>query len=188
MVAARENHPRFSPEEYFAWEEQQLEKHEYLNGEVYAMTGGSLNHAQIGGNFIRLLGNHLDGRDCRVLTSDARVNIVKSNDYVYPDVSVTCDQRDRETPQYITYPCLIVEVLSPSTEAYDRGDKFQMYRKSHVLRDYVLVSADKIKVELFHRDDNGKWDIIDYVAGDLVELESVNLTFSIEQVYRDIKF
>jgi Uma2 family endonuclease len=188
MVAVRENHPRFTPEEYFAWEEQQLEKHEYLNGEVYAMTGGSLNHAQIGGNFHSLLDSHLLSGVCRVFNSDARVNILKSIDYVYPDISVTCDRRDRETPQYITYPCLIVEVLSSSTEAYDRGDKFQMYRKSDILRDYVLVSADKIKVELFHRDDSGKWDIIDYVAGDLVELESVNLTFSIEQVYRDIKF
>ena len=114
MLAAREHFPRFTPEEYFAWEERQEVKHEYIGGEVYAMTGGTINHSEIAMSFGSLLKTHLRGGGCRVLTSDARVNIQESNDYVYPDVSVTCDDFDRTTTQYISHPCLIVEVLSPT--------------------------------------------------------------------------
>jgi Uma2 family endonuclease len=196
MIAAKENFPRFTPEEYFAWEEQQEEKHEYFDGEVYAMSGGTLNHSEIASNFNRLLGNHLEDSDCRVLNSDARVKIQRSEKYVYPDVSVTCDERDRQTTKYIARPCTIVEVLSPGTvraasafaEAYDRGKKFKLYRQSASLIDYVLVNADEIEIDVFRQNDRGRWEEINYVAGDLVELESINLTFPIERVYRGINF
>jgi Uma2 family endonuclease len=188
MIAAKENFPRFTPEEYFAWEEQQQCRHEYIDGEIYAMTGGTLNHSEIAMNFGFLLKAHLRGSGCRVLNSDARVNIVRSTDYVYPDVSVTCDERDKTTSQFITHPCLIVEVLSPSTEAYDRGNKFRMYRCNPSLRDYVLVNANEMAVEIYHQDQDTKWDILNYQTGDLVELKSVNLTVSIEQIYEDIVF
>ena len=188
MIAVRNNLPRFTPEEYFAWEEQQLERHEYIDGEVYAMTGGSINHSEVAGKFVTILNNHLKGRGCKILTADAKVNIARSNDYVYPDVSVTCDNRDKNTAQYITYPCLIIEVLSPSTAAYDRGDKFTMYRRNPVLQDYVLASADKMSIDLFHKDEQGKWDILNYRAGDAVELQSIDLNFPIEDVYQEIVF
>jgi Uma2 family endonuclease len=176
MVAAKENSPRFTPEEYFAWEEQQLERHEYINGEVYAMSGESINHSDIAGNSLILL------------NSDARVNIVESTNYVYPDISVTCNERDQITTQYITYPCLIVEVLSPTTEAYDRGNKFRMYRQNPSLQEYVLVDADAVEIEMFRKNDGDNWRIINYQSGDLVELKSVNLTFPIEDVYEGIIF
>jgi Uma2 family endonuclease len=188
MVAIRENFPRFTPKEYFDWEEQQQIRHEYIDGEVYAMTGGTVNHSQISSNFNRLLGNHLRGSGCKTLNSDARVNIVGSTDYVYPDVSVTCDRRDLTTAQYITYPCLIAEVLSPSTEAYDRGDKFFMYRRSASLQDYVLISAHKIAIDIFHKDVGGKWDITNYRADDSIELRSIELTFPIAEIYEGITF
>jgi Uma2 family endonuclease len=196
MVAARENFPRFTPEEYFAWEEQQLERHEYINGEVYAMSGGSINHSDIAGNLLILLKTHLRGSGCKTLNSDARVNIVESTNYVYPDISVTCNERDKTTTQYITYPCLIVEVLSPTTEAYDRGNKFRMYRQNPSLQEYVLVDADAVSIELFRKNDGDSWQIINYQAGDLVELKSVNLTFPfaeplrmrIEDIYEGIIF
>jgi len=188
MVAARENYPRFTPEEYFAWEEQQQVKHEYLNGEVYAMSGGSLNHSAIAANFIRLLGNHLNGRDCRLLTSDARVNVLESSDYIYPDASVTCDQRDRSSTQSISHPCLIVEVLSPSTELYDRTKKFKLYQRSNVLEDYVMVSSTEVAIDLYRKDDRDEWRIISYGAGDSIELKSINLTFAIEQLFEGIVF
>jgi Uma2 family endonuclease len=148
MVAVKDNSPRFTSEEYFAWEEQQLEKHEYINGEVYAMSGGSKNHSLISVRFITLFANHLEDSGCETGNSDLRVNIVETNNYTYPDVSVTCDEQDRTTTQYITYPCLIVEVLSDSTEAYDRGSKFRMYRQNPSLRDYLLVSSKSIEMEL----------------------------------------
>mgnify|MGYP000223331079 CR=1 FL=1 len=188
MVAAREHLPRFTPEEYFAWEEQQLERHEYIDGEVYAMSGGTINHGDIALNFGALLKSHMRGRGCKTLNSDCRVSIVGSTKYVYPDLSVTCDERDQTTAQYITYPCLIVEVLSPGTEAYDRGNKFKMYRRNPSLQEYVLVSAETIEIELFRKTDTDDWRIINYQAGDTVELKSINLTCQIEQIYEDIVF
>jgi Uma2 family endonuclease len=188
MVAVRENLPRFTPEEYFAWEEQQLCRHEYINGEVYAMSGGTVNHSDIAGNLLILLKTHLRGSGCKTLNSDVRVNIVESTNYVYPDISVTRNERDKTTTQYITYPCLIVEVLSPSTEAYDRGNKFRMYRQNPSLQEYVLVDAETVAIEMFRKNDGDNWRIINYQAGDLVELKSINLTFPIEDVYEGVIF
>jgi Uma2 family endonuclease len=188
MVAIKDNSPRFTPAEYFAWEEQQLCRHEYIGGEVYAMSGGSRNHSRISVQFIFLLEGHLQGNSCETGNSDLRVNILETTDYTYPDVSVTCDDRDKITTQYITYPCLIVEVLSDSTEAYDRGNKFFMYRRNPHLQDYVLVSSKEIAIDLYRKNDAGEWIIVNYRAGDIVELKSINLSFPIEQVYREIVF
>ncbi|PSB54699.1 Uma2 family endonuclease [Chamaesiphon polymorphus] len=186
MVAVRDNTPRFTSEEYFAWEEKQLEKHEYIGGEVYSMTGGTVNHSRIALKFGALLDNFLSGSSCQTANSDCRVNIVESNDYTYPDVSVTCDERDKTTTKYITYPCLLVEVLSQSTEAYDRGGKFRMYRQNPVLQDYVMVSSEKMEVDLYRKTESGSWEIINYQAGDTIELKSINLTFPIERIYEGI--
>ena len=186
MIAAKENFPQLTPAEYFVWEEQQLQKHEYINGEVYAMSGGSKNHSLISVRFITLFSNHLETSGCETGNSDLRVNIAGTNNYTYPDVSVTCDDRDKTTTQYITYPCLIVEVLSPSTEAYDRGGKFRMYRNNPNLQDYLLVSSTSIEMDLYHQKENGEWVIINYKEGDTVELKSINLSFPIEQVYRGL--
>jgi Uma2 family endonuclease len=186
MIAAKENFPELSPAEYFAWEEQQLEKYEYINGEVYAMSGGSVNHGRIAIKFAAMFDSHLENSDCITGNSDIKINILKTNNYTYPDVSVTCDDRDKTTTQYITYPCLIVEVLSPSTEAYDRGGKFRMYRNNPNLQDYLLVSSTSIEMDLYHQKENGEWVIINYKEGDTVELKSINLSFPIEQVYRGL--
>lgn len=186
MIAAKENYPQLTPEEYFVWEEQQLEKHEYIDGQVYAMSGGSVNHGRIAIRFTAMFDAHLEGSACITGNSDIKVNIVETNNYTYPDASVTCDERDKTTTQYITYPCLIVEVLSDSTEAYDRGGKFRMYRQNPVLKDYLLVSSTRIEMDLYHKNDAGEWIIINYQAGDTVELKSINLSFPIEQVYRGV--
>jgi Uma2 family endonuclease len=186
MIAAKENFPQLTPAEYFTWEEKQLEKHEYIDGQVYAMSGGSKNHSLISVRFITLFSNHLEGGGCETGNSDLRVNIVETTNYTYPDVSVTCDERDKTTTQYITYPCLIVEVLSKSTEAYDRGGKFRMYRHNPVLQDYLLVSSTSIEMDLYQKTDNGEWVIINYKEGDTIQLKSINLSFAIEQVYRGL--
>ncbi len=186
MIAAKDNSPQLTPEEYFDWEGKQLEKHEYIGGEVYAISGGSKNHSLISVRLITLFANHLEGGSCETGNSDLRVNIAETNDYTYPDVSVTCDERDKTTTQYITYPCLIIEVLSESTEAYDRGGKFRMYRNNPVLQDYLLVSSTSIEIDLYHKNNAGEWIILNYKAGDTVELKSINLSFAIEQVYRGL--
>lgn len=129
MIAAKENSPHLTPEEYFAWEEQQLEKYEYIDGEVYAMGGGTVNHGRIAIRFTAMLDAHLENSSCIIGNSDIKVNIVDTQNYTYPDASVTCDERDKATTQYITYPCLIIEVLSDSTEAYDPGGSLGCIKK-----------------------------------------------------------
>ena len=188
MVALKEPFPQLTPAEYLAWEEQQEFRHEYADGEVYAMTGGTLNHSEIASNFTTILKNHLRGSGCKVLNSDAKVQILESNSYLYPDVSVTCDGRDRSATKFISHPCLIVEVLSPTTEAYDRGDKFALYRRSTTLQDYVLVSTNAMRVDLYQRNDRGRWEILSYDAGDSIDLPSVDLSVSVAQIYEDIVF
>jgi Uma2 family endonuclease len=186
MIAAKENSPQFTPEEYFAWEEKQLEKYEYIDGEVYAMSGGSVNHGRIAIKLTAMFDTHLDNGICITGNSDIKVNILATTNYTYPDASVTCDDRDKNTTNYFTYPCLIVEVLSDSTESYDRGGKFRMYRSNPILQDYLLVSSARIEMDLYRKNDAGDWVIINYQAGDTVELKSINLSFPIEQVYRGL--
>ncbi|MBD2207694.1 Uma2 family endonuclease [Calothrix sp. FACHB-1219] len=185
MIATRDN---LTPDDYFAWEATQLEKHEYIDGKVYAMSGGSVNHGRIAIRFTAMFDSHLENTACITGNSDIKVNIFGSNNYTYPDASVTCDDRDKTTTQYITYPCLIVEVLSASTEAYDRGGKFRMYRQNPALIDYLLVSSTSIEIDLYHKNDAGDWLIINYKAGDTIELKSINLNFPIEQIYRGLTF
>jgi Uma2 family endonuclease len=189
MVAAQELSPRFTPQEYFAWEEQQEVKHEYFDGEVFAMSGGTVNHGRIGGRIFSLIDDRLSESDkCIALNSDVKIKIQASEKYVYPDASATCDERDRQTTQFISHPSLIVEVLFPSTEAYDRGKKFKLYQRSTSLIEYVLVSAEEIEIEVFRKNERSKWEVTNYAAGDVVELESIGLTFAIERVYRGIEF
>jgi Uma2 family endonuclease len=188
MIAVKDRFLKLTPEEYFIWEEQQLLRHEYLSGGVYAMSGGTQNHGRIASNIIFILKGHLRGGGCQVGNSDCRVNIFETKDYVYPDVSVTCDDRDRTAIQAIQYPCLIVEVLSASTASYDRGDKFRMYRRNPSLQDYVLVDAEKIAIDLYRKNDRGNWEIFNYQSGDNIDLQSIGLSFSIESVYEDIIF
>jgi Uma2 family endonuclease len=188
MIAVRDNDRYFTPEEYFSWEEKQLERHELIDGRVYAMSGGTQNHSAIAINFLLSIRSHLRGSNCNVFNSDLKVNILNTPNYTYPDVSVTCDNRDRENAIYITYPCLIVEVLSDSTEAYDRGKKFEKYRRNPNLIDYVLASSDEVAIDIYHKNDAGEWVILSYREGERVEFQSINLSLPIEQLYEEIIF
>lgn len=186
MTALRDRTPQLTPSEYLAWEEQQECRYEYMDGEILAMTGGTVNHSKIAVNLSTILRNHLRGSGCQVLNSDAKVQTTGSTAYFYPDISVTCDELDRNAEQFISYPCLIIEVLSASTEAYDRGKKFRKYRRSASLQEYVLVSTNEICLDVYQKNEQGRWELATYVAGDIVEFRSVNLTLPIEQIYEDI--
>lgn len=181
-------HPKFSfsPQEYLEWEELQEIRYEYAEGEVYAMTGGTLLHSEIALNFGALLKNHLRGRGCRVFNSDAKVGVTENGPFFYPDVNVSCDKRDRTALKFVQYPCLIAEVLSPTTEAYDRGSKFAQYRRLESLKEYVLISSDGVNVEIFRLNQNNKWELTPYSQGDEIQLVSVDLDFSIDLLYEDI--
>lgn len=193
MVAAKENFPKLTSEEFFAWEEQQLEKHEYFDGEIYVLGGrynnrknSFKNHSLVAVALISILFSHLGESGCEIGNSDLRIKTVGSHKYVYPDAVVTCDERDKGNTQFITYPCLIIEVLSKSTEAYDRGGKFKLYRKNPMLRDYLLVSSTSIEMELHHKNNAGEWIFTSYQEGDILELKSINLRFPVEDIYRGL--
>ena len=172
--------------QYLDWEPQQLEKYEYLNGEAYAMTGGTIPHNRIAINLIAALHPHLRDRGCLVLGSDAKVVISESGPSFYPDVVVTCDPRDRTAIAAIRYPSLIIEVLSPGTESFDRGDKFRFYRSLPSLQEYALINSDRPNIEIFRLNTSQKWELTAYEAGDSVALRSLDFTISIDLIYEDV--
>ncbi|MEA5512139.1 Uma2 family endonuclease [Crocosphaera sp. UHCC 0190] len=185
MVAAKE-HYYMTPEEYLEWEEKQPLKYEYMDGEVYAMTGGTLPHAELAFNFASALRNHLRVKGCKILISDAKVQVSEKGPYHYPDVIVSCDERDKKAMKFLQYPCLIVEVLSPSTEGFDRGKKFRNYRKIETLKEYVLVSSEQKLIECFLINDQGIWELYSFAENDELRLTSVDFNCPIELIYEDV--
>jgi Uma2 family endonuclease len=177
-----------SPQEYLEWEKTQELRHEYIDGEVFAVTGGTKPHNRIAINLGTELDNYLAEKDCEFYISDVKVQVSESGPYHYPDVVVTCDQRDKESIDLVQYPCLIVEVLSPSTAAFDRGKKFTRYRQSSTLKEYVLIESDEIAVECFRRNDQGLWVLHTYGEGDTLDLESVGISIPVEKLYRQVRF
>jgi Uma2 family endonuclease len=171
--------------EYLKAEDSSQTRHEYLNGQVFAMTGGSREHSLITGNIHNRLKNHLRGSGCQVFAADMKVRIETDNVFYYPDVVVTCNSQDTEK-FFLTKPCLIVEVLSPSTENIDRREKLLTYKKIEALQEYVLVSQDEIEVELYRKDKDDNW--IKYILGknDAVILDSVNLQLTMTEIYEDV--
>jgi Uma2 family endonuclease len=176
-----------SAAEYLEWEPTQEERHEYWDGEVVAMSGGTRNHNRISGNFFRLLDDALLNRDCDVYIADVKVQVEPGRKYFYPDVVVTCDERDDDA-QIVQFPCLIIEVLSPSTEAIDRGAKFARYRQFRSLQEYVLVQVDRPKVEVFRRDNLDRWVLSEYDIEDSLLLESIDVEITISNLYRQVQF
>ncbi|GAB1538993.1 Uma2 family endonuclease [Scytonema sp. NUACC21] len=187
-MVANLNKQYLSPQEYLEWEERQDMKYEYVNGEVFAMTGGTIPHNDIALNLATALKSYLRGSRCRVNMADAKVGVSENGPFHYPDVVVSCDERDRQAIKFIQNPCLIVEVLSPSTEAYDRGGKFYQYRRIKTLKEYVLIDAEKISVECFRLNENGIWELHPYEEEDEVHLTSIDFHFPISLVYEDVQF
>ncbi len=177
-----------SPQEYLEWEKTQELRYEYIDGEVFAMTGGTKPHNRIAINLGTELDNFLAEKSCEFYISDVKVQVSEAGPYHYPDVVVTCDERDKERIDMIRHPCLIVEVLSPSTEAFDRGKKFTRYRQSNTLQEYVLIESDEIAVECFRKNDQGLWVLHTYGEGDTLNLESVGISIPVEKLYRRVRF
>jgi Uma2 family endonuclease len=177
--------PKMSVEDYFDWEPQQEMRHEYAEGEVLAMTGGTIPHNDIALNLYSAIRPHLRSQGCRINVSDVKVQV--SNSYFYPDLVVSCDPRDSNARKFIQYPKLIIEVLSPGTEAYDRGDKFTAYRRLTSLQEYVLVDSEKISVDCYRRGEGRMWLYTPYTAGDKLELESINWVGAIAILYEDVQ-
>ena len=175
---------RLTPEEYFAWEETQEEKHDYIHGEVFAMSGATRTHNDLALNFAVALRLAFRGTDCAVFTSDMRVQIEAGGRYTYPDLSAACGALEFADAQETTFtnPALVVEVLSRSTETYDRGDKLAAYRGVPSVQEVVLVRQDRRGVEAYRRQGDGRWAIED-VAGGAVALPSVGAEVSLDDLY-----
>ncbi len=178
-----------TPEEYLQIEEDSIIKNEYINGEIYAMAGATDTHVTIAGNIFALLLSHLRGSGCRVYISDMKARIESKNCFYYPDVIVTCDEKDRENSTYKKYPCLIIEVLSDSTEAFDRGDKFIDYQSLETLQEYVLINSKQARIECFRRTEENLWIWQSYTEeNNNFELTSINFRGKIKDVYEEVDF
>ena len=175
-----------SPEEYLAAEQDSATKHEYIQGQVYAIAGASDAHVTVAGNLFTLLRNHVRGTGCRAYMADMKAQIESANIFYYPDVMVTCDERDRNSAYFKRYPCLIVEVLSSTTEAFDRGNKFANYRQLESLQEYVLINSEKLSVECFRRNAEGRWELYPYNQGEEIYLASIDFRCPIEELYEDV--
>ena len=172
--------------EYLALEARSPVRHEYVAGEIFAMTGASIRHNIIAGNLYTALRTHLRGTPCRALMEGVKLRLKKERSYFYPDVMVTCEARLLEldaSTQIVEDPVLLIEVLSPTTEGIDRREKLRAYRTLPGLKEYALVSQDECRVELYRRRGDIGWDIITFEPGDQVELASVELSLPIADIY-----
>lgn len=179
-----------TPEEYLALERKSEIKHEYYAGEMFAMVGASKRHNLITTNIIRILGNQLLERSYNVYASDMRVKVSATGKYTYPDVVVACEEEKFDDAENDTLlnPVVVIEVLSESTEAYDRGKKFEQYQNIESLTDYLLVAQDLYRVEQFVRQSNREWRYSEYhQAEDIVKLNVIGCELLLKDVYAKVE-
>ncbi|MEM7604522.1 MAG: Uma2 family endonuclease [Myxococcota bacterium] len=176
---------RFSFAQYVEVEAQSPIKHEFLNGWVWAMAGGSPEHARISASVARMLGNALERQPCAVYSSDLRIRVKETGLATYPDVTVVCGplESDPDDPSghSVINPLLVVEVLSPSTEAYDRGDKLAHYKRVPSLKHVLLLASEEPRAELWTR--NGEWTRTDVAGEDNLPLAHLNVELDLKKIY-----
>ncbi len=178
-------HPRLSIDEYLVWENQQVERHEFLCGEVFAMLGARRIHARVVMNLSRALGNALAGTRCQAFSESAKV-APADNTILYPDIFVTCDPADLRTDMIFRAPKLVVEVLSPTTQAYDR-QKFALYRRMASLLEYGLIDPDTQRVEVFRRGADGLWVLHDMSESMTLEFASVDFRMLLADLFDGVE-
>lgn len=175
----------FTYAEYLVQERASPTKHEFLGGEIFDMAGGTPEHARLAANVIAELRSALRQRPCAVFSSDLRVRVLATGLATYPDVSVVCGQlaRDPEDKDAVVNPLVLVEVLSDSSEAYDRGEKFAHYRRIRSLKEYVLVSQAHRRIEVFRRNEDGSWTLYEAGPGERARLASIDGALDVDEVY-----
>jgi Uma2 family endonuclease len=182
-------HVDVTPEQYLELERKSDIKHEYYNGRMWAMSGGTVTHATISGNVTSALDVALRGTPCRYFNSDLRLAVHSSSLYTYPDAMVVCGPLQLLEPDTIANPVVIFEVLSPSTAAWDRGGKFRRYRSIPALQEYVLISQDAYVVEKYERQPDSRWLLSESSGLEAVlALNSVPCTIALRDVYRWVEF
>lgn len=177
-------------EAYLAWEEAQPGRNEYVDGMIHAMVGARMAHELIAGNAYTWLRGAVRGTPCRVFVEGLKLRIDDAGDFVYPDVMVTCDPRDRDPTEdrYIAHPWLVVEVLSDSTAAFDRGRKFDLYRQIDTLTHYLLVEQDRQHADLFVRNEQSQWVLHPLTATDTIAIDRLGQPWPVASLYEDVDF
>jgi Uma2 family endonuclease len=177
----------FSFHDFLAWEEEQPEKHEFVRGETFAMAGARRAHVTVSLNLASAFKSHLRGTPCRAYMADMKSRVEAADAAFYPDVMVSCDPGDHAADLYLSRPTLVVEVLSESTAAYDRGGKFAEYRKLSSLREYVVVDVDARRVECFRRNAENLWVLQDYSGEGECRFASIDLAMPLAAVFEDVE-
>ena len=178
-----------SPEEYLEFEHNSDIKHEYIDGEVYAMAGTTKAHNTISLNLAILLREKLKDSDCQTFMADIKVNVSNQKRFFYPDIVVTCDDNDDVNAYDVKFPKIIVEVLSESTEKFDRGKKFQYYRTIPSLQEYILVSSQEYLIECFRRTKNDLWTLETYEGlNTILRIESLAIDAPLSEIYATLNF
>lgn len=177
----------FTASDFLDWDSTQTERHEYVNGEVFAMAGGEDRHASVSGNLFASLHGHLKGGPCRVYMNDVKLRVETADAFYYPDVFVTCSPRDAANRLVKQDAVLVVEVLSQSTAAYDRGDKFASYRLCPTLTEYAVIDIDRRSVDLFRKNTAGLWVLHPHTGNDLLALDSVGHTLPLDELFANLE-
>ncbi len=178
--------PQMSLDDFVHWQQGEEGRYEFYDGLAYAMAGAENAHVLVSTNFIVSLRSRLRGTPFRVYGSDVNLRIDTAQALFHPDIAVSCDARDGAAQDAVRYPRLLIEVLSVSTESYDRGRKFAAYRRIAELREYVLVATDSLTVEVFRLQQDGHWALHDHAWNDTLRLESLELNFPVAELFEDI--
>lgn len=177
----------YSADDFLAWDATQTERHEFVDGEVLAMAGGEDRHASVSGNLFTSLHSHLKGSRCRVYMNNVKLHVAAANAFFYPDVFVTCSEHDAASRLVKQEPLLVVEVLSPSTAAHDRGDKFASYRLCPTLAEYAVIDINHRAVDLFRKNAEGLWVLHPCAGNDWLELNSVGHALTLDDLFADLE-
>ena len=177
---------RMTAEDFLAWDVTQTVRHEFVQGEVFAMAGAGEAHVTVALNVAMQLRQHLAGSPCRTFIIDMKLRVDAVDAYYYPDVMVTCSAADAADALIKREPTLLVEVLSPATAAYDRGGKFAAYRHLATLREYLLVDTESRRCDVFRKSEDGLWVLHPFEAGQAVGLASVGLELSDEALWAEV--
>jgi len=180
-----------SPEQYLEMERASEQKHEYYKGEVFAMAGASIPHNDVFHNVYGMLFTSLKGKSCKPYGSDLRIHIPENTLYTYPDISIICGKPEtaKNFEDNVTNPAVIIEILSKSTQDYDRGTKFHLYRRIKTLKEYILIDSRSVSVELYIRHQDNSWLLTEFKQPtDSFYISTIGLTVFLKDVYDDVSF
>lgn len=177
---------KLSLEDFLAWENQQVEKHEFHRGEVFAAEDGRRTHGRVVLNLAWRLDQQLDGSPCQVFAQSMKIQIA-ADTILYPDLFVTCDKADLATDMIFRSPTLVIEVLSPSTQAYDRSQKFALYRRLDSLQEYILVDPETRRIDGFRRGTDGRWVLHDMSQDEVMDCASVGCKVALTDIFQGLE-